>query len=148
MAVTEKILGQNVFLYVTIGGETSIMVGCAKSMTTSISMKELDATCVDSGGLEQKKVGKGAVTWDIEILWRQTSAGDIATNITAYDLITAALNKTQVTIIDKNSTLASGDEVYTGVGYITSAKKTGTLDNIDTFTCSGFFNSYTPVKTA
>lgn len=141
MAIENKILGANVFLY--IGGT---LIGCAKSMTVNGTRKELDVTCSSSGPNEQAVVGKAKYTWDIDILWRQATGGDIATNITAYDLIEDFQAGTEVTIVDKNSALAVGDEIYTGVGFITSFKKSAVVDSVESFTCSGFFNTFTPTR--
>ena len=141
MAIVDKIFGANVFMYVE-----GTLVACAKSMSVSATRKELDTTCSGSGDTEQATVGKAKYTWDIEILWRQTSGDDKADNITAYDLIGLFQNKTKITIVDKNSTLAVDDEIYTGIGYITNFKKSATLDSVDAFTCSGFFNSYVPTR--
>ena len=141
MAIVDKIFGANVFMYVN---ET--LVACAKSMSVSATRKELDTTCSGSGDTEQAITGKAKYTWDIDILWRQTSGADIEDNITAYDLIDIFQNKTPITIVDKNSTLAVDDEIYTGVGLMTNFKKSATLDSVDSFTCSGFFNSYVPSR--
>ena len=143
MAIVDKIFGANVFMYVN---ET--LVACAKSMSVSATRKELDTTCSGSGDTEQAITGKAKYTWDIDILWRQTSGADISTNVTAYDLINIFQNKTPITIVDmqKEADLANDDEIYTGVGYITNFKKSATLDSVDSFTCSGFFNSYAPTR--
>jgi hypothetical protein len=141
MPIANKILGANVFLY--YDGD---LIGCAKSMTVNATRKELDVTCSDSGENEQAVVGKAKYTWDIDILWRQASGNDIGVNVTAYDLVKDFQAGTEVTIIDKNSTLSAGEEVYTGVGFLTSFKKSAVVDSVESFTCSGFFNTFTATK--
>lgn len=150
MAVVEQIFGENVFMYISINGGTSTLIGCGKGITVNAVRKELDTTCSDSGDTETARVGKAKYTWDIDVIWRQTNtAVDDAANITAYDIVSAFQNKHSVSLVIKNSgTLAGGDESYTGVGYITNFKLAGVLDSTESFTCSGFFNSFSPAKVA
>ena len=144
MALQEQIFGSNVYVF-----HGSTLIGCAKSIKVSGSRTEIDTTCTGTGDVQAAKVGKAKYTWSIDLLWRQATAGDIATNITPYTLIGNTISKTEVTITFKNSgTLVSGDEVYTGVGYITQFDLSGDDDAAGSFSCSGFFNSFTPTKTA
>jgi hypothetical protein len=141
--MTERILGTNVFIY-----DGTTIIACAKSINISSTRKELDATCSGSGDIEQARVGKQKVTWDIEILDRQPDTStEESENITTYDFITKYQAKTELTIVFKNSgALDDGEETYTGVGYITNIKLSGVVDSIESFTCSGFFNSFSIAK--
>jgi hypothetical protein len=143
MAITNRILGTNVFIY-----DGSTLIACAKSISINSTRKELDVTCSGSGDIEQALVGKQKVTWDIDILDRQlsTTVEDTA-NVTTYDFITKYEGKTELTLILKNSaTLTAGEETYTGVGYITSMKLSAVDDSAESFTCSGFFNSFSKTR--
>jgi hypothetical protein len=142
MAISSRILGTNVFVY-----DGSTMIACAKSITINSTRKEIDVTCSGSGDFEQAKVGKQKVTWDIDLLDRQleTEAEDTA-NVTTYDFITKYEGKTELTLVLKDSTLTAGEETYTGVGYITSIKLSAVDDSAESFTCSGFFNSFSKTR--
>lgn len=143
MALQEQILGSNVYVF-----HGSTLVGCAKSIKVSGSRTEIDTTCSGTGDVQTAKTGKAKYTWSIDMLWRQATSGDIATSITPYTMIDNFVDKTEVTISFKNSgTLVSGDEVYTGVGYLTQFDLSGDDDAMGAFSCSGFFNSLTPTKT-
>ena len=145
MAMTEKILGTNVYIF-----DGSTLIACAKSISISSTRKELDVTCSGSGDTEQAKLGKAKYTWDIDILDRQavTSAEDTA-NISTWDFIQKYQGKTEITISYKNDgTLTAGEETYTGVGYITNIKMSGVVDSPESFTASGFFNSFAATRVA
>lgn len=144
MAITNRILGTNVFIY-----DGSTLIACAKSISINSTRKEIDVTCSGSGDIEQALVGKQKVTWDIDLLDRQlaTEAEDTA-NVTTYDFITKYEGKTELTLILKDSTLTAGEETYTGVGYITSIKLSAVDDSAESFTCSGFFNSFSKTRVA
>lgn len=142
MAITNKVLGTNVFIY-----DGSTLIACAKSITISSTRKEIDISCSGSGDIEQKTVGRQSVSWDIELMDRQISlTSEVATNITSYDFVEKYQNKTPITIHYKDSTLTAGEETYTGVGYITKIDIKGTDDNAETFTASGFFNSFSKTR--
>jgi len=145
MAITNRILGTNVFIY-----DDTVLIACAKSITINSTRKEIDVTCSGSGDIEQGLVGKQKVTWDIDMLDRQlsTSAEDTA-NVTTYDFITKYEGKTELTLVLKDSTtLTAGEETYTGIGYITSIKLSAVDDSAESFTCSGFFNSFSKTRVA
>lgn len=150
MAVVEQVFGENVFMYISINGGTSTLIGCGKGITVNGTRKELDTTCSDSGDTETARTGKAKYTWDIDVIWRQTNTAlDDADNITAYDLVAAFKNKHEVSIVIKdNGTLTAGEESYTGVGQITNFKLSGMIDSVESFTCSGFFNSFATAKVA
>jgi hypothetical protein len=139
MALTNRILGTNVFVY-----DGTTLIACAKSISISSTRKELDVTCSGSGDIEQALVGKQKVTWDIDILDRQAgTAGEDTDNITTYDFMTKYQGKTELTLVFKNSTPSiAGDETYTGVGFITNVKLSGVDDSPESFTASGFFNTF------
>lgn len=143
MAVTNRILGTNVFIY-----DGTDLIACAKSITINSTRKELDVTCSGSGDLEQALVGKQKVTWDIDILDRQVSTTvDDGENVTTYDFITKYEGKTELTLVLKDSgTLTAGEETYTGVGYITNIKLSAVNDSAESFTASGFFNSFSKTR--
>lgn len=143
--MTNKIFGDNVFVY-----DGTTLIACGKSISVNSTRKELDTTCSGSGDVEQAVVGKAKYTWDIDIMWRQDGTSMEATeNITSYDFITKYQNKTELTLVIKNSgTLAAGEESYTGVGFITNFKLQGTVDSVESFTASGFFNSFAVAKVA
>jgi len=143
MAVTNRILGTNVFIY-----DGTTLIACAKSISINSTRKELDITCSGSGDIEQALVGKQKVTWDIEMMDRQLeTAAEDAANVTTYDFITKYEGKTELTIVLKNSgTLSAGEETYTGVGYITNIKLSMVDDSAESFTCSGFFNSFSKAR--
>ena len=143
MAMTNRILGTNVYVF-----DGSTLIACAKSISINSTRKELDVTCSGSGDLEQALVGKQKVTWDIDILDRQpvTSADDTA-NISTWDFMTKYEGKTELTIsLKDDGTLTAGEETYTGVGYITSIKISAVNDSAESFTCSGFFNSFSKTR--
>lgn len=150
MALVEQILGDNVFMYISINGGTSTLIGCGKGITVNATRSELDTTCSDSGDVETSKVGKAKYTWDIDVIWRQTNTAiEDAANITAYDMVAAFQSKHEVSIVIKDTgTLTAGEESYTGVGFITNFKLAGTINATESFTCSGFFNSFAPAKVA
>jgi hypothetical protein len=143
--MTNRIFGDNVFVY-----DGSTLIACAKSISVSSTRKELDVTCSGSGDIEQTVVGKAKYTWDIDILDRQeVTSVEGAANISTYDFITKYQGKTELTLVIKNSaTLTAGEETYTGVGYITNIKFQGTLDSPESFTASGFFNSFGATRVA
>lgn len=142
MAVTNRILGTNVFIY-----DGTTLIACAKSITINSTRKELDVSCSGSGDFEQAKVGRQKVTWDIDIMDRQleTEVEDLA-NVTTYDFITKYEGKTELTLVLKDSTLTAGEETYTGVGYITNIKLSAVDDSAESFTASGFFNSFAKTR--
>lgn len=142
MALTNRILGTNVFIY-----DGSDLIACAKSITINSTRKELDVTCSGSGDIEQALVGKQKVTWDIDILDRQKGATGDASQVTTYDFITKYEGKTELTLVLKDSgSLTSGEETYTGVGYITNIKLSAVDDSAESFTASGFFNSFSKTR--
>lgn len=136
MAVVERIFGNSVSLYVD-----DILVGCAKSIEISLEATELDTSCQGQGNLSQAKPGRIKATWSIEMLDRQATAGDSATNITGDNIFTKITNGTAVTILYGTNT--AGDIVHEGSGYIKSFKQSGSLDGIGSISCSGWFNSIT-----
>lgn len=144
MAVENIILGKNVNVFID-----GVLVGCATDFSVSGSAKEINTTCAGSGDVEQKEVGRKSYTWDTSSLWRQTTnvgTSDIATNVTAYEMFTKFQNGASFTVVFKDSTLSSGDIVYTGIGYATSVKYQGTVDSVEKFTCSGFFNEFVSTR--
>lgn len=145
MAMVEKVLGGNIYVF-----DGSTLIACARSITISSSRKELDISCSGSGDIEQKKLGRQTITWDIELLDRYAdTTGDDSTNISTWDFMDKYENKTQLTIsVKDNGTLTAGEETYTGIGYITKIDLKATDDNAETFTASGFFNSFSKTRVA
>ena len=142
--MVEKVLGGNIFVF-----DGSTLIACARSITISSTRKELDISCSGSGDIEQKKVGRQSITWDIELLDRYAdTTGDDTANISTWDFMEKYQNKTELTISIKDSTLTAGEETYTGIGFITKIDLKGTDDQTETFTASGFFNSFSKTRVA
>lgn len=142
--MVEKVLGGNIFVF-----DGSTLIACARSITISSTRKELDISCSGSGDIEQKKVGRQSITWDIELLDRYAdSSSDDTSNISTWDFMEKYQGKTELTISIKDSTLTAGEETYTGIGYITKIDLKATDDQAETFTASGFFNSFSKTRVA
>jgi hypothetical protein len=141
MAITNIILGDSVDLFID-----GILVACATDISIAGQRKEIEATCAGSGDVEQMDVGKSKYTFDISVLWRQTTGVDVATNVTANEFIDMFQGKTEISIVFKSVAALAGDIIYTGVGFVTNFKLSGSVNNIDKFTCSGFLNSLVPTE--
>jgi hypothetical protein len=136
MAVIEAILGSTMNII-----KDGVVVGCSTDFSLNVTAKELDASCSGSGSLDQAKPGRKKVTFDIGGLWKQTSATDVATNVTANEFYDDILAGTEVTIVIGKLSPATGDITYTGVGYLKDVKLSGNDNEIGKYTCSGWFNT-------
>ncbi len=134
MAVKNRILGKNAFLY-----KGTVLIGCAKSVEITGDAKEIAVDCQASGDVTQREIGKKTWNFSISAVDRQATGADVATNITGDTLFDDFVAGTQITV--KFGMATAGDTVYTGVGFIKSWKLAESLDEPGTVDISGFFNS-------
>jgi hypothetical protein len=142
MAVVEQILGSTMNII-----KDGIVVGCATDFSLNVTAKELDASCSGSGNLDQAKVGRKKVTFDVGGLWKQSDGADVATNVTANEFFDNILAGTEVTIVIGKLIPVVGDITYTGTGYLKDVKLSGNDNELGKYTCSGWFNTIAATET-
>lgn len=142
MAVVEQILGSTMNII-----KDGIVVGCATDFSLNVTAKELDASCSGSGNLDQAKVGRKKVTFDVGGLWKQSDGVDVDTNVTANEFFDNILAGTEVTIVIGKLIPVVGDITYTGTGYLKDVKLSGNDNELGKYTCSGWFNTIAATET-
>ena len=111
-----------------------IEVGCASSVTLSLTTAMNAAACKATGGWDENVPGRHSWTADVDGLVRVATGTDIAGNRTYTDIMGLQIARTPVTVVVTSA--ITGDTMYTGTAYLTSTSKSAPLDGNATFTSS------------
>lgn len=118
-------------------GESYELVACATSATMSLNNAIFEATCKsDTAGVlddaSSRYTGAGQQTWSMSVDGLvDLTAG---TSVHSYvDLMTLALDRTEIKVVFRGST---GQQEYSGLGYISSVEATASVDDFITYSCT------------
>ena len=135
MAGTEVIMGANALFKVG-----TKVVACASDFKLTIKPTKLSTVCQGSGEINTGKPGNKDITWSCSGLAKFFTSEEETDNISPTDWIDAIMNNTSLTIVFEGQ--ATGDRIYTLVGFLDNYDESGKVFEISTYTASGWANSF------
>lgn len=134
-----------------LGNEVVFLVGtipvsCAEEISLDITIAELAASCVGSGGIEVFRPGKKTIKGSVKGIAKIFTSVEASTNFSFEDWVDGIMDDTELTIVFKGT--ATGEFIYTLTGYTTSFKISANHNDISKYDASFRLNTLTRTAVA
>lgn len=143
LAGTERMMGENVAVYIVEGG-TPVLIACATKITVDINRSKETTLCQGSEGVTTGKPGAKEYSFSIEGMNRKFAAAEESANVGYDDLFGSIDSGATLTI--KYEDMTGPGTIYTGIGHLQNLNTALEVMKNGTYSGSGWFNSL--VKTA